>query len=279
MSASKITIPGLRAKKTSGERITMLTCYDATFAHLLDAAGIEILLIGDSLGMVIQGEATTLPVTLEHVLYHTQCVTRTAPAAHVVTDMPFMSYQSSTVEALRNAGRLLKEGKAEAVKLEGGHAIVPTVMAMTQAGIPVMAHIGLRPQTVLQMGGYKIQGRTPDTQAALIAEGEALEAAGAYAIVLEGITSEAAAAITARVTIPTIGIGAGPHCDGQVLVLYDLLGMNPNFSPRFVKPYASLAPIIRDAAGRYAAEVKSGHFPTEAHAAHQTTRPRICAES
>jgi 3-methyl-2-oxobutanoate hydroxymethyltransferase len=264
-----ITIPKLQAKKRRGEKLTMLTCYDATFARILDAAPIDMLLVGDSLGMVIQGEANTIPVTLEDILYHTRCVTRGVQRAHVVADMPFMSYQPSTEMALVNAGRLMKEGHAHAIKMEGGEELVPTVASMTAHGIPVMVHIGLRPQTVHQMGGYRVQGKSAHAGEQLVKEARLFEEAGAYALILEGITIEVAADITAKVRIPTIGINAGPECDGQVLVLYDLLGLDTYWAPRFVKQYANLAVTVKDAVTQYADEVRSGQFPTEANALHQ----------
>lgn len=268
MDRNKMTIPQLHKMKARGQRITMLTCYDASFARLLDGT-IDILLVGDSLGMVIQGEPNTIPVTIDEMIYHTRCVARGTKRAHVVADMPFMSYQADAADAVRNAGRLLKEGRAEAVKVEGGAELAPTVAAMVQAGIPVMGHIGMRPQTIHQMGGYKIQGRSAAHGTQLRQDALALEAAGAYALVLEGVTMEWSAEITAAVQIPTIGICAGPHCDGQVLVLYDLLGMDPSFTPRFIKRYADLATTIRTAAQTYVEEVRAGTFPTEAHGFHR----------
>ncbi len=263
-----VTIPQLLAKK-GREKITALTCYDASFARLLDTTALDILLVGDSLGMVIQGHDTTIPVTIDDIIYHTRCVTRVAKRAHVVADMPFMSYQTSIADALRNAGQLMKVGRAESVKVEGGAELAPIVAAMTAAGIPVMAHIGMRPQAIHLTGGYKVQGKTADQGGALLAAARAIETAGAYALVLEGVTIEVARDITAALTIPTIGICAGPHCDGQILVLYDLLGMNPDFAPRFMKRYAELAPTIRDAVAQYTHEVRAGEYPTEAHAHHQ----------
>lgn len=233
----KITAPKIAAKKKSGEKIAMLTCYDATFAQILDQAGIDILLVGDSLGMVIQGEANTLPVTMEDIVYHTRCVTSKTKEALVVADLPFMSYQPSIETALNNAGRCLKEAKAEAVKLEGGKEFAETVYQMTRAGIPVMGHIGLKPQSIHQMGGYKIQGKTETAIQELLKDALALEEAGVFSIVLEGVTPEAAKQITQAVAVPTIGIASGPDCDGQVLVLYDLLGLNPSGQPAFAKKY------------------------------------------
>ncbi|MBI2346395.1 MAG: 3-methyl-2-oxobutanoate hydroxymethyltransferase [Deltaproteobacteria bacterium] len=264
--SEKQTIPKLQAMKGRGEKIAVLTCYDATFARLIDGAGIEVVLVGDSLGMVIQGHENTLPVTLDDICYHTRCVSRVTKRAHIVADMPFMSYQASSEQALTNAGRLLKEAGAEAVKVEGGTELVPTVAAMVGAGIPVMAHIGMRPQMIHRMGGYKIQGRSETAATQLLKEARQLEDAGAYAIVLEGVAMEAAAEITAAVRIPTIGIGAGPQCDGQVLVLYDLLNMAPWFTPRFVKRYADVGRTVTEAVRAYTEEVKAGAFPAPQHA-------------
>jgi 3-methyl-2-oxobutanoate hydroxymethyltransferase len=261
---TKVTVPEIRAMKR-GRRIAMLTAYDATFARLLDACGVEILLVGDSLGMVVQGEKNTLGVSLEQVIYHTQAVVRGAQHAHIVADMPFMSYQSSVEEGVRNAGRLIKEGRAEAVKLEGGQRHAELVRRLTEVGIPVMGHIGLTPQSVHTMGGYRVQGRGDDEARQLVEDALALQEAGIYALVLEGMPQEVAQQITSCVGVPTIGIGAGPHCDGQVLVIYDLLGMDESFSPRFVKRYDNLAARIRDATAAYIDEVRRGVFPAAEH--------------
>lgn len=263
MKTDKVTIHTLRQKKQAGEKITMLTCYDATFARLLDEAGTDILLVGDSLGMVIQGQATTLPVTLDEIIYHTRAVVRGTRRAQVVADMPFMSYQAAIDEAMRSAGRMLKEGGAEAVKLEGGALHAELVRRLVGAGIPVMGHIGLTPQSYHQLGGFKVQGREESARKKLVEDARILAEAGAYSIVLEGIPLEVAAEITETVAVPTIGIGAGPHCDGQVLVIYDLLGMNDEFKPKFVKRYENLALRIRTAVDEYLTEVKSGEFPSE----------------
>ena len=262
---TKITVPSLQRMKRDGRRITMLTAYDATFARLLDQCGIEILLVGDSLGMVIQGQSNTLSVTVDHVIYHTQSVLRGARDAHVVADMPFMSYQTSLEEGLRNAGRLIKEGGAEAVKLEGGKRHVDLVRRLTDVGIPVMGHIGLTPQSIHAMGGYKIQGRRSAQARQLVEDALALQDAGIYALVLEGIPQEVAKQITDVLAVPTIGIGAGPHCDGQVLVIYDLLGMDDSFQPRFLKRYDDLAGSIRQAVTDYTDEVRAGSFPGPEH--------------
>ncbi len=262
---AKVTIHTLRKMKQAGERIGMLTAYDATFARLLDGAGVDVLLVGDSLGNVIQGEKSTLPVTMDQMVYHTRIVSRATQRAHVVGDMPFMSYQTSVDEAVKNAGRLIAEGGAEAVKLEGGAEFAEVIRKIVRAGIPVMGHIGLTPQTVHKMGGYVIQGRDEEKAARLLADAKALEEAGCTSLVLEGIPQELGAQITQALSIPTIGIGAGPHCDGQVLVIYDLLGMDPSFSPKFVKRYAQLHEVIGGAVRAYLGEVKGGSFPDDAH--------------
>ncbi len=264
MKTSRVTIHTLREMKRRGERIAMLTCYDASFARLLDESHVDVLLVGDSLGMVIQGHDTTLPVTLDEMIYHCRAVARGAGRAHVVGDMPFMSYQTSIEQALANTGRLVKEGGAHSVKLEGGAQHVELVAKLVACGIPVMGHIGLTPQSFHQLGGFKIQGRENGAAQRLLADARALEEAGAYAVVLEGIPAEIAAEITAALSIPTIGIGAGAGCDGQVLVLYDLLGMNDSFKPRFVRTYEKLATRIRTAVDAYVADVRDGAFPSEA---------------
>ncbi|HEY8142211.1 MAG TPA: 3-methyl-2-oxobutanoate hydroxymethyltransferase [Kofleriaceae bacterium] len=264
MKTSRVTIHTLREMKQRGERIAMLTCYDASFARLLDESHVDVLLVGDSLGMVIQGHDTTLPVTLEEMIYHCRAVARGAGRAHVVGDMPFMSYQTSVEQALANAGRLIKEGSAHSVKLEGGAQHAPLVSQLVACGIPVMGHIGLTPQSFHQLGGFKIQGRDSGAAERLMADALALEEAGAYAVVLEGIPAEIAAEITAALSIPTIGIGAGVGCDGQVLVLYDVLGMNDSFKPRFVRTYEGLATRIRTAVDAYVADVQAGAFPSDA---------------
>ncbi len=263
MKTKKVTIHTLATMKTRGEKITMLTAYDATFALLLDESQIEVLLVGDSLGMVIQGHSTTLPVTLDEIIYHCRSVARGTSRAHIVGDMPFMSYQSSVQEAMQNAGRLIKEGGAHSVKIEGGAQHAELIAKLVTAGIPVMAHIGLTPQSVHQLGGFKIQGRGEGEAEAMLQDALALQEAGAYSVVLEGIPSVIAKKISEALHIPTIGIGAGPDCDGQVLVVYDLLGMNDSFKPRFVRTYENLATRIRTAVDSYAADVKSGAFPSE----------------
>jgi 3-methyl-2-oxobutanoate hydroxymethyltransferase len=269
---AKVTIHTLRRMKQAGERIAMLTAYDASFARIFDDAGIDVLLVGDSLGMVIQGEKSTLPVTMEQMIYHCRAVARAARRAHVVGDMPFMSYQASADEAVRNAGRLVAEGLAESVKLEGGAEYAQTVERIARAGIPVMGHIGLTPQSVHQLGGFVVQGRDDQKARKILADAAALERAGAYAMVLEGIPMELCREITSRAAIPTIGIGAGPDADGQVLVCYDALGMNPDFAPKFVKAYANLYETIGGAARAYLGEVKQGAFPDEAHSFRSSIR-------
>jgi 3-methyl-2-oxobutanoate hydroxymethyltransferase len=270
-SLPKVTVTTLRQMKAESEKITMVTCYDATFARLCDRGGADVLLVGDSLGMVVQGEENTLPVTIEDMVYHTRAVRRGTKRAHVVSDMPFMSYQSGWQDALRSAGRLMKEGGAESVKLEGGEDAAEAIDRLVRAGIPVMGHIGLTPQSVHAMGGFKVQGKDPEGARRIIADARAVEEAGAYAIVLEGMPVELARVITSSLRIPTIGIGAGAACDGQVLVIYDLLGMNDEFQPKFVKRYAELAKTIPEAIGRFREEVRSGEFPTDAHSFHSKT--------
>jgi 3-methyl-2-oxobutanoate hydroxymethyltransferase len=264
MKTTKVTIHTLRAMKERGEKIAVLTAYDATFARLLDEAGVDVLLVGDSLGMVIQGHETTLPVTLDEIIYHCRAVARGAQRAQVVGDMPFMSYQASIEQGLVNAGRMIKEGGCSAVKLEGGAQHVELVRRLVGAGIPVMGHIGLTPQSFHQMGGFKVQGREPGGKKRLLDDARALADAGAYAIVLEGIPSEIAAEITAELSVPTIGIGAGAGCDGQVLVCYDLLGMDDSFKPKFVRRYEQLSLRIRTAAQAFVGDVRGGTFPSAA---------------
>lgn len=261
----KVTIHTLKKLKVAGQKICMLTAYDATFARLLDEAGVDVLLVGDSLGMVVQGNDSTLPVTMDQMVYHSKAVSRGTRRAHVVGDLPFMSYQANEEEAVKNAGRLVAEGGVGSVKLEGGAEFAHTVERISRASIPVMGHIGLTPQSVHKMGGYVVQGRDEVTARKLLDDAVSLEQAGAYALVLEGVPLELAKQITARLSIPTIGIGAGKHCDGQVLVCYDLLGMNPDFKPKFVKRYADLHGSITGAAKAYFDEVKGLTFPDEEH--------------
>ena len=260
------TVLDLRKWKTEGRRFAMLTAYDYTTARLLDEAGIPVLLVGDSAAMVMLGHSTTLPVTLDEMLVLARAVARGATQALLIGDLPFLSYQASPEEALRSAGRFLKEAGMHAVKLEGGADLAPTVSRLVSAGIPVMAHVGLTPQSVHTMGGFKIQGRDPVAGARIREDARAMEEAGAFAVVLEGIPSDLAGDITASLRIPTIGIGAGPECDAQVLVVHDLLGLTTGRKPKFVKEYAQLGEQVVEAARRFAAEVEAGEFPTAAHA-------------
>jgi 3-methyl-2-oxobutanoate hydroxymethyltransferase len=261
----KVTINSLQKMKQAGERISMLTAYDATFARLLDQAEIDVLLVGDSLGMVAQGQKTTLHVTMDQMVYHCANVARGVSRAHLVGDMPFGSYQAGVDDAVRNAVRIVSEGSMEAVKLEGGAEHAEVIDRITRAGIPVMGHIGLTPQSVHKLGGYVVQGRGEDKAKKLIEDAKALEDAGCYSLVLELIPSALAAEITASIGIPTIGIGAGPSCDGQVLVTPDLLGLFDDLRPRFVKQYADLGKAVRDAAEEYCREVRDGTFPGPEH--------------
>ncbi|MCB9651817.1 MAG: 3-methyl-2-oxobutanoate hydroxymethyltransferase [Deltaproteobacteria bacterium] len=268
MSKKRVTVTDLRRMKADGERITMVTAYDATFAKLADRGGADVILVGDSLGMVIQGQEDTLGVTVDDIVYHTRAVVRGAQRAHVVADMPFMSYQADLQAAMQNAGRLLKEGGAQSVKLEGGEEHAELVFKLVRSGIPVMGHLGLTPQSVHAMGGFKVQGKSRDQAEQILRDAQALEAAGAYAIVLEGVPVELSRVITEALSIPTIGIGAGVDCDGQVLVIYDLLGLFDEFVPKFVKQFAKLGPDAVAAIGAYKEEVQAGTFPAEAHTFH-----------
>lgn len=265
MTRKKVSVIDLQAKKERREPITMLTAYDYTGAMLVDAAEIDVILVGDSLGMVMMGLESTVPVTMEEMLHHCRAVARGAKYAHIVGDLPFMSYQTDRAEAIRNAGRLLKEGNVESVKLEGGREVADTVRAITDAGIAVMGHIGLTPQSVGKLGGFRAQGRTADAAHRLIDDALALQDAGCYAIVLEAVPAPVAAAVTQRLQIPTIGIGAGPECDGQVLVYHDVLGLYDKVQPRFVKQYATLRQVIVDAFAAYRDDVVGGRFPAEEH--------------
>lgn len=267
----KVTIHTLKRLKQAGQKICMVTAYDATFARLLDESGADVMLVGDSLGMVVQGHDSTLPVTMDQMVYHCTAVMRGARRAHVVGDLPFMSYQTSIEAAVRNAGRLVAEGGVGSVKLEGGAEFADTVAAITRASIPVMGHLGLTPQSVHKMGGYVVQGKDEQAARKIFHDAIALERAGAYALVLEGVPTELARQITQRLSIPTIGIGAGVDCDGQVLVCYDLLGMNPDFKPKFVKRYADLHGTITGAASAFFNEVRGGAFPDDDHSFHSKT--------
>src|SRR6266542_2735627 len=260
----KIRVPDLALMKERGERIVMLTAYDATLTRLFDRAGIDLLLVGDSLGNVILGFDTTVPVTLDAIIHHTRAVTRAANRALVVADMPFLTYQVTAEEAMRNAARLFQEGGAAAVKLEGGRAVAETVRRITAAGLPVMGHVGLTPQHVHRLGGLRRQARNEEAAQELILDALALEDAGAFAVVLEAIPDTVAETVTSRLKIPTIGIGAGPHCDGQVLVSYDVLGLFDGFVPPFVKQYAQLGELILNAVKNYADDVRQGAFPQPA---------------
>jgi 3-methyl-2-oxobutanoate hydroxymethyltransferase len=259
---ARISVHELKAMKRRGEKIAMLTAYDYPTAKLLDQADIPIILVGDSLGMVVLGYDSTIPVTMEDMLHHTKAVVRGSDRAIVVGDMPFMSYQTGIADALRNAGRFLQEAGATAVKLEGGAPVVEIVRALVSFGIPVMGHLGLTPQSVNQLGGHKVQGKTPAAAAKLLSDAVALQEAGAFAVVLEGIPAPLGKLITEKLSMPTIGIGAGPHCDGQVQVLHDFLGLCPDFVPRHAKQYARLSDEIQSAVQRYIRDVQSGAFPT-----------------
>lgn len=262
---SKVTVQTLAKMKAEQRKISMLTAYDATFARLVDQAGTDVILVGDSVGMVVQGAGNTLPVTMDEMIYHCRSVVRGTERAQVVGDMPFMSYQVSLEEGIRNAGRLVKEGGVEAVKLEGGAEYAELAARLVKIGIPVMGHIGLTPQSLHAMGGFRVQGRSAAQAKRLLDDARTLEQAGCYALVLEGIPRELAAEITRAIAIPTIGIGAGVECDGQVLVIYDLLGMNEEFRPKFVKRYDNLAVRIRTAVEQYITEVRTQQFPDEEH--------------
>ena len=260
-----VSVHELLAMKERGERIVCLTCYDALFARLLDESGVDILLVGDSVNQVLAGGETTLSATLEQMIYHTRIVRRGASRALVVCDLPFLSYQISKEEAIKNAGRVMAETGCHAVKLEGGKPMALTVRALVDVGIPVMGHLGLTPQSVHALGGHRVQGRDEKTAERLKEDAKALEDAGAFAIVLELVPAPLASQITKSLTIPTIGIGAGPACDGQVLVLHDMLGLNDKFAAKFVKRYAALAEDVREAVRLYAAEVREGRYPGPEH--------------
>jgi len=260
----RVTVPSLARRKQRGETLSMLTAYDFTFARLFDTAGIDVLLVGDSLGNVVQGQETTLPVTIDEIVYHTRLVSRATRRALVVADMPFGSYQISSEEAVRNAVRCVKEGGAHAVKLEGGRAVAETIERIVRAEIPVMGHVGLTPQAVHRMGGHRVQGRGDAGARRVVEDALAVQEAGAFAVVLEGVPADLAAAVTGELAIPTIGIGAGVHCDGQVLVMHDMLGLS-DWTPSFVKQYASLGSVAAQAARRFAEEVAERKFPDPAH--------------
>jgi 3-methyl-2-oxobutanoate hydroxymethyltransferase len=260
----KVTVAAIRARKRAGttaDKIVVLTAYDVTFARLVDRSGADIILVGDSLGMVFQGHRNTLPVTLDEMIYHASAVVRGVTRALVVVDLPFMSYQVSVEDGLRAAGRVLKESGAEAVKVEGGEEMAPLVTRLVAAGIPVMGHVGLTPQSLHQFGGFKVQGKTEAGRAHILAGARALAAAGVFAMVLEGMPAPLGAEVTAAVAVPTIGIGAGPGCDGQVLVMHDVLGLDPGWLPRFVRRYAEMGQEVERAFATFATDVKAGRFP------------------
>lgn len=275
----RTTVLDLRKKADNeNDRIVMVTAYDATMARLVDAAGVDMVLVGDSLGNVIQGHEDTLPVTMDQMVYHVQCVNRGLKRAHLVADMPFMSYQGDVYEGLRNAGRLMKEGGANSVKLEGGERSAGVIELCVQAGIPVVGHVGLTPQSVHAMGGFRIQGRTDESAERVIRDALAVEAAGAFCLVLEGIPADVAAEITNRLDIPTVGIGAGVHCSGQVLVCNDILGMDLSFAPKFVKRYARFEELAVEAFETFAKEVREGSFPGPEHSFKRKGAPRKVAK-
>lgn len=259
------TIAELRAMKAAGQRISMLTAYDASMAKLMDDCGIDILLVGDSVGNVLLGYDSTVPVTMEEMLHHCKAVRRGAPNGFILGDMPFGSYQVDIPDAIRNGLRFVKEAGCDGVKLEGGESVCPVVKALTEAGIPVMAHIGLTPQTASQLGGYKVQGKTLEEGARLLREAKALEAAGAFSVLMECVPEGLAKVVTEALTVPTIGIGAGLFCDGQVLVVNDMLGMFEKFTPKFVKKYTNLAALIREGITNYNDEVKAKSYPDPDH--------------
>ncbi len=268
MDRKRVTIPQLMEWKKNQRKISALTAYDYTFARLLDESGIDVILVGDSAGMVSMGYENTLPVTMDEMIFHTRGVRRGVQTALLVGDMPFMSYHVSEAEAIRNAGRFIQEGGAEAVKMEGGSRVLDKVCAVIQAGISVMGHVGLTPQSVHQFGGYRVQGKNYLDARQIKKDALDLQKAGVFALVLEGMPMELAAEITAELEIPTIGIGAGSHCDGQILVTQDMLGMNLNFAPKFVKKYSEVGEAIRSAVQDYVDEVRSGAFPDKAHSYH-----------
>ena len=261
----KNTVLTFQQAKENKDKLTMLTAYDYSTAKLIDEAGVNSILVGDSLGNVILGYEDTISVTMEDMIHHGAAVARGAKNALVIIDMPFMSYQTSVYDALVNAGRLMKEGRGDAVKLEGGIEVCPQIKAIVDAGIPVCAHIGLTPQSINAFGGFKVQGKSEEAAKKLLEDAKAVEEAGAFAVVIEGVPAKIAALITEKVSIPTIGIGAGKDCDGQVLVYQDMLGMVSDFTPKFVKRYASIGEVMKDAFGKYIQEVKSGAFPQEQH--------------
>jgi 3-methyl-2-oxobutanoate hydroxymethyltransferase len=272
INTQKITIPDLREKKGNQQPITMLTAYDFPSARLLDSAGVDVILVGDSLGMTMMGYSTTVPVTMDEMIHHCKMVARGTDRAFLIGDMPFMSYQTGRSDAIRNAGRFLKEGGMEAVKMEGGGVTVDLVKAVVNSGISVMGHIGLTPQSVIRFGGYRVQGKSAESARQLILDAKKLQDAGCFSIVLEAIPAPVAEIITEKVSIPTIGIGAGNKCDGQVLVYHDLLGLNQDFTPKFVKQYANLSKSISDAVKQYCRDVQQRKFPTDKHSFNMSSK-------
>jgi 3-methyl-2-oxobutanoate hydroxymethyltransferase len=264
----KKTIPYICRKKSDGEKIVVLTSYDFALTRIIDGCDVDVILVGDSVGVVFAGHDNTLPVTMDEMLYHTRAVARAKPKALLVADLPFLSYQTDLRDARRNAGVLVKEGGAEAVKLEGGVNVAETIRGLVDIDIPVMAHVGLTPQSVHRMGGYLVQGKKEEQADRILRDALAVQEAGAFSVVLEGIPLSLARRITAELSIPTIGIGAGPHCDGQVLVIHDLLGLCEKYSPKFVKRYVDLKPLIAEAVSGYAREVREGVFPDDEHSFH-----------
>lgn len=261
----KLRTTDFRKMKEQGEKIAMITAYDATIAAIVDAAGVDVVLVGDSLGNVVQGLEDTLPVTLDEMIYHTKIVSRGVARAHLCSDMPFLSYQKSPEDAIESAGRLLKEGRAESVKLEVNEAYVDTVYRIRKAGIPVVAHIGLCPQSIHVMGGYKVQGSLPGEREELLDLAKSCEQAGAFMVLIESVLSEVARDVTEILGVPTVGIGSGVDCDGQVLVVNDMVGLTPDPLPKFAKKYAKVAETISDSAKKYVEEVKKGTFPSQEH--------------
>jgi len=261
----RVSINQVKEMKAKNEKIVMLTAYDYSTAKLVDESGIPLILVGDSLGMVMLGYESTIPVTMDEMIHHTKAVVRGTKQAMIIGDMPFMTYHTSTADALRNAARFIQEGGAQAIKLEGGVAVAEAVKRIVECGIPVMGHIGLTPQSVHQLGGHKVQGKTPESAERLLKDAQALEQAGAFAVVLELVPAPLSKLVTQKLGIPTIGIGAGPDCDGQVQVISDLLGLFSDFVPKHAKQYAKLAGSIKTALADYIAEVKAGKFPTAEH--------------
>jgi 3-methyl-2-oxobutanoate hydroxymethyltransferase len=261
--SERLTIRDIQKMKADGQPIVMLTAYDVTSAQLSEAAGVPVLLVGDTLGIMVQGHESTVPVTLEHVIYHAGIVVRNTEKPFVVGDMPFMSYNLSVEQAMQNAGRLMQEAGVSAVKLEGGEALAPTIARIVGAGIPVMAHVGLLPQSVNRFGGFRVQGRDPESARQILRDAQAVQDAGAFAVVLESVPSPLARMITERLDIPTIGIGAGAYCDGQVQVFHDILGLFEGFVPRHTRQYAQVGATIREAIGNYVRDVQTRAFPTE----------------